>query len=132
MKMIRSCCRVALSSIVIALTPGCENWESVESGSSISFSKQTCEKPNNRSSGPVLGTSSWANNKFVVNVQDNHYCGGSKITEPSYARAGEILELRWKWQTGDLVTKCMCDHNIRFELSNLPVREYKVRLRRTN
>lgn len=131
MKLFRFSYRLATLSLALLLAPACsEKSASVESGQDIKVSKETCTNRSQRSGGPQLGASSWVNGKFIVTAMDNHYCGGSQVAEPSYVRAGDVLELQWRWQTGNQVTACMCDHTIHFEISNLPVLEYRIRLDR--
>lgn len=75
----------------------------------------------------------WVSGKLIVEVRDRDYCAGSSVADVSYSLRDErIVHLQWIWAVQrdkagrPETTKCGCDKNIRFELSNLAVRDYKI------
>ncbi len=78
----------------------------------------------------ALAGVSWSGEKLIVQVVDNDYCGGSRISDMNYKAIGSKLELHWTWRVepGAAITACTCDHAVSFELSNLPRQEYLVEL----
>lgn len=98
------------------------------SGADVVARWSSCSKPNEGSGAPELQGTSWVDSKLVVVVKDNHYCGGAMIADPRFVSFGANVELRWTWKAQHEVTKCNCDHVVRFELSNLAKQDYTVQL----
>lgn len=82
-----------------------------------------------------LEKSAWGDGILVVAVKDNDYCGGTEVSNLGYTVEGNNLKIRWTWSPKKTsggapvpLTACRCDHDLRFELSNIPRRELNVEL----
>lgn len=129
--------KAQIRSIVVALSAtlfvSCSS-DQVASGPNVEARWKACSDstgaPANRT---VLENVVWVDGKLVINVKDNDYCGGTRVSNPGYTISGNRVQLRWTWEVGPqkAVTACACDHAIRFELSNIPAGDYQVQLTRT-
>ena len=122
-------CSVFLA-LGVALLAACSS-DHVVSGTDVVAKWKACSGSTDglRNAGrTTLENSNWSEGKLIVNVKDNDYCGGTRITNPRYALDGKIVQLSWGWELGPgkAVTACTCDLSVRFELANLPPGEYQI------
>jgi len=114
--------------------------EQVASGTNVVARWARCESsadPNEKPY-PLLKSVNWVSDKLMVDVEDRDYCAGSVVSNPGYSRLdGDLVQLSWSWMVPvdpssgkPEATKCTCKHAVRFELSKLPLRDYKIVLAR--
>jgi hypothetical protein len=122
---------VALSTILLA---SCSP-EQVVSGPNVVARWKACSESTDglRNRGrTVLENHSWAERTLTVNVTDNDYCSGTRITNPAYVISGKLVQLSWGWERAPekAITACTCDFAVRFELRDVPAGDYQVQLAR--
>lgn len=118
------------------LLVSCSAKQEVVEATNIVVRWSTCNESSAVSTNhTVLEKSAWADDKLLVDVRDNDYCGGTAVSNLGYAIDGDSLRIRWSWAPRKTsggapapLTACKCDHALRFELSNIPRREFNIGL----
>jgi len=120
-----------LATVIAAsiLTASCTS-EQVATGPNVVARWKTCSGSTGPGSHTALEGTNWSGERLIVDVKDIDYCDGTSISDLSYAVVGDTVQLHWAWKIApdNALTACECFHSIRFELSQLAVREYKVSL----
>ncbi len=130
---------IALATFLVSCNPRQEVVASVAAGPDITARWRACPGstggPTNQT---VLEKSGWTDGKLMIDVRDNDNCGGTVVSDLGYTVDGETVRLHWTWKpkqgpggVPSPLTACACDHAIRFELSNIPVRDYNIVLARS-
>ncbi len=131
--------RSLIFAVTGTLLASCGASQEVAEATNIVARWSTCDKSAGGSTNnTVLEKSAWADNKLVIDVKDNDYCGGTVVSNLGYAVDGNNLNIRWAWTPKQSpggapapLTACKCDHVLRFELSNIPRREFNIGLLRS-
>lgn len=104
--------------------------EIVVYGSNVIARIKTCGNTSHKGYHTTLKGAAWFENRLIVNVEEGYLCGGATFANPEYSVTGNRLQLSWNWKHGEALTACVCDHDVRFEISNLPFGDYKIELQR--
>lgn len=128
------CSLICVAAVV--LLASCSAKQEVAEATNIVARWSTCsESAGGSTNHTALEKSAWVNDKLIVDVKDNDYCGGTAVSNLGYAVDGSSLKIRWTWTPKQTsggapapLTACRCDHAIRFELSNIPRREFNIGL----